>query len=188
MHSHKQGASVSKANRGDEVITAQSKIHHLLSIPHSSSLRRKYALLRKWFWHLWVIPPSPLMKINAVMRRSHQVFSVFGVLKVWTMVMSFHWVSEGWLPTYLEKTGMICTSSQAMNGGRWHIFSLSIGYSANLRLNNMFSMSNLPFYFKATWQLNLQAVMSPAEMAAAASLVQYLFGFDTIVELRAMLL
>jgi len=77
---------------------------------------------------------------------------------------------------------MICTSSQEMNGRRWHTFSLSIGYSANLRLNNTFSMSNLPFYFKATWQLNLQDEMSPAEMAAATSLVQCLFVSDTFVK------
>lgn len=43
-------------------------------------------------------------------------------------------------------------------------------------------MSNLPFYLKATWQLNLQAEINAAEMAAATSLVQCLFGFDTYVE------
>lgn len=46
----------------------------------------------------------------------------------------------------------------------------------------MFSVSNLPFYFKAAWQLNLQVEMSPAEMAAATSLIQCLFGFDSSME------
>lgn len=43
-------------------------------------------------------------------------------------------------------------------------------------------MSNPPFHCEATWQLDLQAEMSPAEMAAATSLVQCQLGFDTFVE------
>lgn len=43
-------------------------------------------------------------------------------------------------------------------------------------------MSNLPFHFQATWQLNLQTDVSPAETAAAISLAQCLFGFDAFVE------
>lgn len=45
----------------------------------------------------------------------------------------------------MGETGMICTSSYEVNGKRWHSFSLSITYSANLRLNNTFSVSNLHF-------------------------------------------
>lgn len=45
----------------------------------------------------------------------------------------------------MGETGMICTSSYEVNGKRWHSVSLSISYSANLRLNNPFSVSNLRF-------------------------------------------
>lgn len=92
-------AAVPKANREDEVVTAQR---------HIICCRGKYRILPKWFWHWWVIPPAPLGQINAVMRCSHQVPSVFGGLQKWALMVPFHWGSWGWLPKdlqWLEEAG-----------------------------------------------------------------------------------
>lgn len=86
-------AAVPKANREDEVVTAQR---------HIICCRGKYRILPKWFWHWWVIPPAPLGQINAVMRCSHQVPSVFGGLQKWALMVPFHWGSWGWLPKDLQ--------------------------------------------------------------------------------------
>lgn len=78
-----------------------------------------------------------------------------------------------------------------MTGRSWHSFSLRTTHSAHLRLKNTARMSNPPFtarmsnppfHCEAAWQLDLHTEMSPAEMAAATSLVQCQFGFDMFVE------
>lgn len=122
-------------------------------------------------------PSFPSLQINAVIDGSLSVCSApaAGALSLGELRLSAWGCAVIW----------------AMAGRSWHTFSLSTAHSACLRLKNTTRMSNPaftsrmsnpPFHCEASWQLDLHTEMSPAEMAAATSLVQCQFSFDMFVE------